>query len=94
MLAARVVRHSTAAAPVPAPTHTASAPQTTAVTSPSTSMDTSRGASVRHIDAWAHGNSRANSSSERARWSGSDLPGETTGSIPQEEKAWLQPRIQ
>ena len=34
------------------------------------------------------------SSSERARWSGSDLPGETTGSIPQEEKAWLQPRIQ
>ena len=34
------------------------------------------------------------SSSERARWSGSDLPGETTGSIRQEEKAWLQPRIQ
>jgi hypothetical protein len=34
------------------------------------------------------------SSSERASWPGPDLTGETTGSIQQEEKAWLQPRIQ
>jgi hypothetical protein len=34
------------------------------------------------------------SSSERASWSGSDVTGGTTGSIQQEEKAWLQPRIQ
>ena len=33
------------------------------------------------------------SSGERARWSGSDLPGETAGSIRQEEEAWLQSRI-
>jgi hypothetical protein len=37
------------------------------------------------------------SSSERARWSRPDLPGETSetsGSIRQEEEAWLRPRIQ
>jgi len=34
------------------------------------------------------------SSGERASWSELDLPGETTGSIRQEEEAWLQPRIQ
>jgi hypothetical protein len=34
------------------------------------------------------------SSGERASWSGSDLRGETTRSIRQEEEAWLQPRIQ
>lgn len=34
------------------------------------------------------------SSGERASWSGPDLPGETTGSIRQEEEVWLPSRIQ